>query len=267
MWCSVPIGLLFAAMLLVAPAPLEPASAASPNVMAKEAQAFHDLWYHWWNPTQPMPHLRPTRGTGSIDNAAPRPTFWQMATLSNDVYWQYRLTGQASIRTMLQQQYAYIRNGWTVAELSSADQKVGTIFASDDGAWAVDYFVQMNDALGDPSALQIARSLLGSVLQRFADPNHAGAGILYVNANGDKNHQGVATLFSAILAHAALTIYAKTHEVYLLDFAKSTYDWTRRYLKHPAGVYFIELDIRPTVGGKAEPELPQTPWLEPTTGH
>src|SRR5262249_9402681 len=148
--------------------------------------------------------------------------------------------------------------------LSSASPSSGTINVSDDAAWVIDYLVQVHEVTGDRRALSDAAALLPSILERFADPNAARVsfgklraspyGILYATPSGDSNHQGVSTTYEIMIANCAIYIYEQTHDEDFLKCAIGTYDWTRKYLKHPTrAYYYCELDIRPTVRGEKNP--------------
>lgn len=216
--------------------------------MASAQRAVADLIYHYWDPANVIPRIRPTADNGYVSNTAPYPTFWQMATMANVLYWQYKLTGAADLRAKILSQYAQVRSLYTEAQLSTADwsRNKHIINVSDDAAFAITYFVQVHDATGEPGALRIAKALIASTYRFFADRDRGGAGILYAVPGQDRDHQGVSQAIEALTARAALYVHQKTGEAAYLAYATGTWSWMRQYLKHPAGVYFCELDIRPT---------------------
>ena len=247
---------LILALLLPIPAGAQPPPGRTYSaIQAGADNAMADMLYHFWDPA--IPRIRPTTGNGAISNAAPRPTFWQMASMANLLYWQWRATGSEDMRARLGSQFAEIRHRYTDAQLSSADsaRDAGIINVSDDAAWALQFLMQVHDATGDPAALRLAMALADDTWRFFADPNHGGAGLLYATPRQDPNHQGVSTMFEALLAHSSLDIYRATGIQAYLDRARASWAWMHRYLRHPTGVYFCELDIRPTVGGAPNPHL------------
>jgi hypothetical protein len=271
--------LIFACTLLgtgVASAQLPPASQPSGEpspIRAGYDQAIRDLEHHWWDAHYKIPRIRPTRGDNSVPNAldvgtaddkAKFPSFWQMEEYANVLYWNWRITHSPITRARFYSQWMYIRSVFTDKAMSSADKSNLIMNVSDDSAWAMNYLVQVHEVTGDPRALADAAKLLPSILNRFADPNaprvHYGAlqaspyGILYATPTDDPDHQGVSTTFEIMIANCALYIYEHNHNADYLNYAIGTYNWTKKYMKHPArGYYFCELDIRPTVSGSKNP--------------
>ncbi len=115
--------------------------------------------------------------------------------------------------------------------------------------------MQVHDATEDPAALRLAMAMADDTSRFFAGPNHGGVGLLYATPKQDPSHQGVSTMFEALLARTSLDIHRVTGIQGYLDHARASWAWMHHCLRHPAGVYFCELDIRPTVGGAPNPHL------------
>lgn len=220
-------------------------------------QAWRDFIYHFWDPSNPIPRLRPTGSDGSIHNEAAYPTFWHMAEANNVLFWRWKTTRSEPVREMIRSQFREVRARYSDANLASAAWRGyradGIINVADDAAWACAYFCQVHEATGDPNAIRIAESLITSTYTTFADPNHGAAGLLYALPGQDPDHQGLSAGYEVVAARCALYAFEQTSHGHLLEFAKGSWEWMRRYLKHPSGVYFAELDIRPTIGGKPNP--------------
>jgi len=249
--------------LLLAPAagqdefPSAPARRTTPLLRGSE-QAWRDFTYHYWDPDHDPPRLRPTVFDGTIRNDAAYPTFWHMVEAHNVLYWRWKATRHPAVQEMIRSQFREIRARYPAARLSSAAwsgyEADGIINVADDAAWAIAYFCQVHDATGDPAALRIAEALIDSTYATFADPNHGGAGYLYALPGQDPDHQGVSSGHEALVARCALYVFDHTSHGHLLARAKGSWEWMHEYLRHPSGVYFAELDLRPTVGGKANPD-------------
>jgi hypothetical protein len=236
-------------------------------------RVIRDLQYHWWDPGYEIPRIRPTRGgnttansldVGKIDNAASFPSFWQMEEYHNVQYWNWKLTHSPAMKEEIRSQWRYVRSVFSDRALSSAAKSYLMINVSDDAAWGLNYLVQVHEVIGDPRALDDAKGLLHSILDRFADPNTPRVrygslnaspyGILYATATDDPDHQGRSTTFEIMIADSALYIYQQNHNPDYLNYAIGTYNWTKKYLKHPTrGYYYCELDLRPTVNGSKNP--------------
>lgn len=234
-----------------------PASRYSP-VLAGAEQAWRDFTYHYWDPNAAVPRIRPTLGNGNIDNNAPYPVFWHMAEANNVLYWRWKTTRSEPVREMIRSQFREIRSRYPDAQLSSAVWKGyradGIINVQDDASWAIAYFCQVHEATGAPAAIRIAEALIGSTYATYADPNHGGGGLLYALPGQDPDHQGVSSGYEIVAARCALYSFEQTSHGHLLALAQGTWQWMHKYLRHPAGVYFAELDIRPTVRGAPNPD-------------
>jgi len=221
-------------------------------------QAWRDFTYHYWDPDHDPPRIRPTVFGGAIRNDAAYPSFWQMAEANNVLYWRWRMTGSAAVQQMIRSQFREIRSRYPDAHLSSASWSGYTadsiINVADDAAWAIAYFCQVHEATGDPAALRIAESLIDSTYKTFADPNKGGAGYLYALPGQDPGHQGMSSGHEAVAARCAVYVFEQTSHGHLLALARDSWAWMHEYLRHPSGVYFAELDIRPIVRGKANPD-------------
>jgi hypothetical protein len=243
------------------------ASVVSP--LAGYPEMMDDLESHFWDARGRFPHIRPTRGgapaVGEVLAKDSRPSFWQMASYANVLYWDFKFTRSRAARAKLEAQWRFIGMFWTHRQLGSAAPASGTMNASDDAAWVLNYLLQVHEVTGDREALADAEALLPSILDRWADPATARApygklraspdGILYVTADGDPQHQHVSTVFESMIANAALELHARTGDPDDLAYARATFDWTRRRLRQAAsGLYFIELDLAPRLAnGSANP--------------
>jgi hypothetical protein len=265
--------ILFASALLEGRADGQSAPASSAALRTGYNQVLSDLHYHWWDPNNPIPRIRPTRGdnssansfdVGTIDNLASFPSFWQMEEYANIQYWNWKITRSPAMEAEIRSQWRYIRSVFSDEALSSAAKSYCIINVSDDAAWALNYLVQVHEVTGDRRALADAIALLPSILDRFADPNTPRVdygslqaspyGILYATPSDDPDHQGRSTTFEIMIADDALYIYHQTHNADYLHYAIGTYNWTKKYLKHPQrGYYYCELDIRPTINGSRNP--------------
>ena len=257
------VALLLAAASIALPQ--SPAGAAYPSaparryspLLAGSDQAWRDFTYHFWDPGIAIPRLRPTVGDGSIRNDAAYPTFWHMAEANNVLFWRWKTTGSVAVREMIRSQFREIRSRYPEAQLSTAAWKGyradSLINVADDAAWACAYFCQVHEATGDPAAIRIAEALITSTYATFADPNHGDAGMLYALPGQDPDHQGLSAGYEVVAARSALYAFEQTAHGHLLAFARGSWEWMHRYLRHPTGVYFAELDIRPTVNGAPNP--------------
>lgn len=234
--------------------PSSPARRTTPLLRGSE-QAWRDFTYHFWDPDRAVPRLRPTFADGSIGNDAAHPTFWHMAEANCVLHARWRATGDEAVRQMIRSQFQEVRSLYSDERLSSAawsghlpDRIVNV---ADDAAWAIAYLCQVHDATGDPAALRLAEALIDSTYQTFADPGKSDAGYLYALPGQDPDHQGVSTAHEAVAARCAVYVFEHTSHGHLLALAKGSWQWMHKYLRHPQGVYFAELDLRPEVGGKA----------------
>lgn len=235
--------------------PLAPARRPTPLSRGCE-QAWRDFTYHYWDPNHEPPRIRPTVFDGTIRNKAPYPTFWHMVEANNVLFWRWKATRSEPVREMIRSQFQEIRSRYPEAHLSSAAwsgyKPDGIINVADDAAWAITYFCQVHEATGDPAALRIAEALIDSTYATFADPHKGGAGYLYALPGQDPDHQGISSSHEALVARCCVYVFEQTAHG-LLPRAKGSWEWMHKYLRHPSGVYFAELDIRPTVGGKKNP--------------
>lgn len=103
-------------------------------------------------------------------------------------------------------------------------------------------------------ALRIAGALITSTYATFADPNKGGAGLLYALPGQDPDHQGVSSSVETVAARCAVYVFEHTSHGHYLAFAKASWDWMQKYLRHPSGVYFCELDVRPRLGTAPNPD-------------
>lgn len=226
-------------------------------VQARADQAWRDFTYHFWDPDRPTPRIRPTNSEGFIWNDANYPTFWHMAQANAVLFWRWKATKSEAVREMIRSQFQEIRARYGDAHLSSAawsgyrDNSFSNV--QDDASWAVAYFCQVHEVTGDVAALRIGGALLTSTYAVYADPNKGGAGLLYALPGQDPSHQGVSSGYEVVAARCALYLFEQTSHGHYLAFAQQTWEWMHKYLKHPTGVYFAELDIRPTVDGKPNP--------------
>ena len=236
--------------------PSSPARRSTPLQRGSE-QAWRDFTYHYWDPDSHPPRIRPTVFDGTIRNDAKYPTFWHMAEANNVLYWRWKATGEEAVRQMIRSQFQEVRARYSDERLSSAAwsgyRADGIINVADDAAWAIAYLCQVHDATGDPVALHLAEALIDSTYKTCADPAKSDAGFLYALPGQDADHQGVSSGHEAVVARCAVYVFEHTSHGHLLALAKGSWNWMRKYLRHPSGVYFAELDIRPTVGGAANP--------------
>ena len=250
--------------LLIGLASAAPSQAPAPArryspVAARVDQAWRDFTYHFWDPDNGTPRIRPTESDGSVKNDARYPTFWHMAQAHDVLYWRWKTTGSEPVRAMIRSQFREIRSHYGDDHLSTAAwpgyRANGIINVEDDASWAISYFCQVHEATGDPAALRIAESLINSTYKTYADPNHGEAGLLYALPGQDPGHQGRSSGYEVVAARGALYVFEQNAHGHLLDLARGTWEWMHRYLRHPSGVYFAELDLRPTVEGKTNPDL------------
>lgn len=227
-------------------------------LQAQTDQAWRDFTYHFWDPNTAIPRIRPTGGDGNIRNDAQYPVFWHMAEGNNVLYWRWKMTGSEPVREMIRSQFREIRAHYNEAQLSSAAwsgyRADGIINVEDDASWAVAYFCQVHEATGDPAALRIAEALITSTYKTYEDPNHGNAGLLYALPGQDPGHQGVSSSYEVVAARCAVYLFEQTSHGHLLAYAQQSWEWMHKYLRHPSGVYFAELDIRPRVGGAVNPD-------------
>jgi hypothetical protein len=236
-----------------------------PDLSSGYRLMLRNLEGHFWQ-LGAVPHIRPTNGAnpavGEVNDALATPSFWQMASFANVLYWDWMLTRSEASRAKLLAQWRYVRGVWTDRQLSSADPSTGIMNVSDDAAWAINYLVQTYAATGDIRALDDAKALLPTILDRWADPNAPRVslgrlrasphGVLYATSTGDPDHQGVASIFEAMIANAALEIRRASADQGELAYAKATFAWSRTYLRQRStGLYYTELDIRPRLANGA----------------
>ncbi len=236
--------------------PSSPARRATPLLRGSE-QAWRDFTYHYWDPDAERPRIRPTGFDGKIRNEAPYPTFWHMVEANNVLFWRWKATRSPAVAEMIRSQFAEIRTRYPDARLTSAAwsgyRVDGIVNVADDAAWAIAYFCQVHEATGDPAALRIAEQLIDSTYATFADPNQGGAGYLYALPGQDPDHQGVSTGHEAVVARCCVYVFEQISHGHLLAHAERSWAWMQEHLRHPSGVYFAELDIRPTLAGKPNP--------------
>jgi hypothetical protein len=238
------------------------------DIAAGYSRMLGDLNNHFWS-SGVFPHMRPTRGgnpkVGEVDDTLLTPSFWQMASLANVLFWDVELIRSAKSRERLDSQWRHIRMLWSDSELSSASPSSHIMYASDDAAWAINYLVQTYLVTDDKRALADAKALLPNILDRWADPNAPRAslgrlrgspyGLLYATPQGDPDHQGISSTYESMIAIAALEIHCASQDQGELAYAKATYDWSKQYLRQAStGLYYTELDIRPRLAnGAANP--------------
>jgi hypothetical protein len=244
-----------------------------PSLRPGYDRVMRDLQRHWWDAGYRIPRIRPTRGgnstptaldVGAVNDRAAFPSFWQMEEYANIQYWNWKITHSPETKAKILSQWHYVRSIFSDQAISSAAKSNLMVNVSDDAAWVMSYLVQVHEVTGDPRALADAQALLPSILDRFADPNMsrvsygslAGSpyGILYATASDDPDHQSVSTTYEIMIADSALYLYKQTHKPDYLDYAIGTFNWTRKYMKHPKrGYYYCELDIRPSIKGVKNP--------------
>jgi hypothetical protein len=211
-------------------------------------QFLRDFVYHFWDPANAIPRIRPTEGNGYVRNNAKRYTYWQMAEAANLLYWQYKITGSPDVQAMFQSQWREISSIYSKNELTSADPSVnhGSINVSDDAALALQYLIQVNEVTGDPTALSLAEALLSSIQSFFADPNSSGCGILYATQSEDPAHQKQSNIIEALTARSALYLYQKTGIASYRTYAEGVWSWIHTCAAHPYGVFYVGADLDPT---------------------
>jgi len=244
--------------------PAAPAFAVTP---ADPTLMYADLTHHFWDPNTTQnavnkPRIRPTNGGGAnsglIDNNM-GPSFWQMVQFHNVIFWQWKLTGNSAEQQKMAQQWTYVQSLWNAGQLGGDGRGDGTINASDDAAWKALYLMQVHQATASPGALTALTAMIPATLARYRDPNTAQItsnglsyspyGILYASYDQPQfaaGQYGVSSLYEVQLAIAALYVYQQTGNTGYRDYAAHTYDWVHQYLKHPAGYYETDLDIKPT---------------------
>lgn len=274
--------LVVAALSLLVSAPERLASFEAPSNLTAYEQTYEDLIRNFWD--QDRARIRPTNGcsagtsdcppsggargpVGEVNDEITLPSFWQMSSMASVLYWDWKFTGSRVTLGRIKDQWTFVRSIWDDGKLSSAAPSSLTMNVSDDAAWMLHYLQQVHEATGDDRAFANMVALLPSVLNRWKDtdadanpPKAYGGltasqyGILYSErGSGDMDHQGRSTTFEAMIANAALYIHRQTGEREFLAYAVGTYDWIRRYLRHPSGVYWIELDVRKTADGRPNP--------------
>jgi hypothetical protein len=217
-------------------------------IVAGYTQFLRDFYYHYWDRENTIPRLRPTEGSGYVNNSAKVYTYWQMAEAANILYWEYKITHSPDTQAMFQSQWREIESRYTKNELSSADPSVnhGAIMVSDDAALALQYLVQVNEVTGDPAAFSIAEALLPSIQSFFADPHHSGCGILYATPSEDPAHQKQSAIIEALTARSALYLYQKTGIASYRNYAEKVWNWIHTCAAHPYGVFYVGADLDPS---------------------
>jgi len=248
-------------------------ASGDPSLRPDYERVIRDLEFHFWDPDNNIPRIRPTRGAnstptscdaGTIDNWAKYPSFWEMAQFANIQYWQWRLTGSPLMREQIRSQWRYIRSVFSDRALCSSSWSDLAVYVSDDAAWEINYLVQVHEVTGDRRALDDAVALLPNILKHFSDPNAPAIGdgtlrlstygILYAVEGTAPEHASRSSSYEIMIADAALYIYGQTHDQDYLNYAIHTYNWMKKYMKHPKrGYYYCELDLRPTVDGVKNP--------------
>jgi Glycosyl hydrolase family 76 len=217
-------------------------------IVAGYNQFLRDFYYHFWDRENTIPRLRPTEGSGYVNNNAKRYTYWQMAEAANILYWDYKIAHSPGVQEMFRSQWKEIGSIYNRNELSSADPSVnhGIINVSDDAALALQYLVHVNEVTGDPAALSTAEALLHSIQSFSADPNKSGCGILYATASEDPAHQKQSNIIEALTARSALYLYQKTGIASYRNYAEEVWNWIHSCAAHPYGVFYVGADLDPS---------------------
>ncbi len=271
------VALAAAALALGGCLPSGAATAQARNKAEAAGQgAYAGLERRWWDPDQPpnvvgMPRIRPVNcgnGEGGDYNGLAndrlrKSCLWPGAQMLNDMYWQYRLTASASVRQKIELEWRYLQALYTPAQLASDGSRDGTVCASDDAAWKALALEEIHETTGDARALDDLQRMIPAVLARFYDPsvprvaNRTGEwdlsyspyGLIYAPYSHEavcaSGQVGVSTSYEAGLALAAVYVYEKTRVPAFLRYAQATYGWMHSRLRHPAGYYETELDIKP----------------------
>jgi Glycosyl hydrolase family 76 len=218
-------------------------------IIAGYQRFLSDFSYHYWDPRNNIPRLRPTEGYGYVNNNLKQYmyTYWEMAEAANILYREYKMFHAPAAKAIFQSQWKEVRSIYTADELSSADPLVNrhTISASDDAALALQYLVQVNEVTGDPLALSIAEKLLSNIRAFFRDPNNSGCGILYATPSEDPVHQKQSSIIEALTARSALVLYQKTGEERYRTYAEDVWNWIHACAVHPYGVFYVGADLDP----------------------
>lgn len=208
------------------------------------------------------PRIRPTDGSGNangglVNNGLGQPSFWQMATFENAMFWDWKITGSPVMRRKLQDQWAFVQNVFTPAQLAGDGFNV-TINSSDDAALVAQYFAHVHEVTGDPKALTYLGEMIPATTLRFRDPNQNDAnallnsygsspggvafangkyGMLYCAASdaaGIATYGYVSESIEAMTACAAFYFYQQTGYAPYRQFAADTYAWIKARLSTPA---------------------------------
>lgn len=249
------------------------------SILTGYGRAWTDMRGHFWNGAATTPHIVAlAAGYQIADGSGGTPTtFWQMCCYANVLYWEWRVRGNQSAREMLRNNAAWLRQGYTGAQLASADNTVtggvsnnrSIINSQDDASLAVEFWRQVHDATGDDAALNTLKTLVTSAYTFFHDPNNSGAGLLYATAAQDPGHQKMSQIIEALTARGALYCYHRTGEAPYLAYAVGTWTWIDQYLKAPApfaGCHFCELILDPASSRYRMPYLGSAAGFETMRG-
>lgn len=106
-WVRGLVALLVCSPLQQTPFPAAPGRQYSP-LAAQADQAWRDFTYHYWDPANAIPRIRPSKFDGSIDNGAKYPTFWHVAEANNILFWRWKTTRSEPVREMIRSEFREI---------------------------------------------------------------------------------------------------------------------------------------------------------------
>ena len=239
------------------------------------ARASADLRWHFWEGR--VGRISPTQGNGGPQNglvvgSQSATTFWQMAQFHKVLFGEWRIDHRVEAKAEIAANWRYIRQTYTMAQLSGDGRDDQSVSVSDDGGWKANFLAQVHSVTGDPEALHALEEMLPTITSRFLDPNqprifHGKSptgrpfysnphGILYASdrdINSYRTYGRVSTLYEITLALAALYAYEHDGNPAYLSYARATFSWVYSDLRNikespldaATGIYLCELKLDP----------------------
>lgn len=112
----------------------------------------------------------------------------------------------------------------------------------DDNAWMVMALVESYDLTGNPKWLKRAQESLAYVLS--GEDDKLGGGIYWKEREKTSKN----TCSNGPSAAACLAVFRHTRDQKLLDKAKTIYNWTKKTLQAPDGLYWDNIQLSGTIG-------------------
>ena len=207
------------------------------------SQAVNDLVNHYWSNEKQA--IRTTwngypEGYDDIPTPDPRGTVWPRGCFLMPALRMAQLNDDQALLELCVAEWENIKGIFTVRELSVPKPIVNT--SVDDCGWNALVYLDIYRAIGDETALEIAKTLITNVFEKWYDDDWGGFSLWY------RDQRDFKSLYQCGVLLACFELSEITGDESFRMLAKTCYDTLENLLLRDDGIYFCDYNQDGPIG-------------------